>query len=120
MNEIRNLSFLSWKQDTAWMESMKGDRWKNLVKKENEMFENELSKITTKEEGIRELKNSILTTFKCLELIYSIKSESNEDVEISFIRKKVNYSFPYEIKKEDVDLFLKKDFPDTFPHFMYL
>jgi hypothetical protein len=50
MNEIRNLSFLSWKQDTAWMESMKGDRWKNLVKKENELFEKEVSKISTKEE----------------------------------------------------------------------
>ena len=50
MNQIRNLSFLSWKQDTAWMETMKGNRWKNLIKKENEIFENELSKISTKEE----------------------------------------------------------------------
>jgi len=77
-------------------------------------------KTTTKEEGIRELKRSILTIFKCLELIYSIKKDNNEEVDISFIRKKVNYSFPYQIKKEDVDLFLKKDIPDNFPYSMYI
>lgn len=43
--EIRTLDFLSWKQESAWMESMKGNRWKNLLKQENETFKIALDKV---------------------------------------------------------------------------
>ena len=78
MNEIRNLSFLSWKQDTAWMESMKGNRWKNLVKKENELFEKELLKVSTKEEILditeqfEKEKNSIYYNLKNIIVKYPL------------------------------------------------
>jgi len=78
MNEIRNLPFLSWKQDTAWMESMKGNRWKNLVKKENELFEKELSKVSTKEEilaiteQIKKEKNVIYYNLKNIIVKYPL------------------------------------------------
>jgi hypothetical protein len=49
-NEIRNLDFLSWIQPSAWMESMSGTKWNNLLKKENELFENILEKVSTIEE----------------------------------------------------------------------
>jgi hypothetical protein len=38
-SEIRELDFLSWIQPSAWMESMSGTGWKNLLKTENERFE---------------------------------------------------------------------------------
>ena len=50
MNEVRNLPFLSWKQDSAWMESMKGARWNNLVNRENTLFKKEVYKLSTEEE----------------------------------------------------------------------
>ena len=77
-------------------------------------------KNTEKEDGIRELKRSILTIFKCLELIFHIKKDNDIEIDISFIRNKIKYNFPYNIEKDDVDLFLKKDIPDNFPHFMYI
>ena len=50
MNEVRNLPFLSWKQDSAWMESMKGARWNNLVNRENTVFKKEVYKLSTEDE----------------------------------------------------------------------
>lgn len=49
-SEIRNLDFLSWIQPSAWMESMSGTRWKNLLETENQKFEKQLEKVASKEE----------------------------------------------------------------------
>jgi hypothetical protein len=40
--EVRNLGYLKWKDPLAWMESMKGKRWENHIKKEKQHF-NELA-----------------------------------------------------------------------------
>ena len=48
--EIRDLDFLSWVQPSAWMESMSGTRWDNLLKTENQRFENAVKKVASKEE----------------------------------------------------------------------
>lgn len=40
--ETRNLGYLAWQDPWAWMESMKGSRWLNLIKEEKQAF-NKLS-----------------------------------------------------------------------------
>jgi hypothetical protein len=47
---IRNLDFIAWKQESAWMESMRGTRWNRLVEKENKLF---LEQIKESEEILR-------------------------------------------------------------------
>jgi len=47
---IRNIGFLSWKQDSSWMESMKGLRWNSMVKRENSIFKNSVNKVSNKED----------------------------------------------------------------------
>ncbi len=41
--EIRDLKYLSWRDNWAWMENMKGKRWLNLIKQEKSNF-NKLAK----------------------------------------------------------------------------
>lgn len=36
--EIRNIGYLAWKDPLAWMESMKGKRWENLMKQEKHNY----------------------------------------------------------------------------------
>lgn len=48
--ETRDLDFLSWIQPSAWMESMSGTRWDNLLKTENQRFETAVKKVASKEE----------------------------------------------------------------------
>ena len=36
--EIRDLGYLKWRDPWAWMETMKGKQWENLIKKEKENF----------------------------------------------------------------------------------
>ena len=40
--EIRDLGYLKWRDPLAWMETMKGKKWENLIKKEKDNF-NELA-----------------------------------------------------------------------------
>ena len=47
---IRNIGFLCWKQESSWMESMKGKRWDSMVKRENKLFKDSVYKVSTKEE----------------------------------------------------------------------
>ena len=36
--EVRNIGYLAWKDPLAWMESMKGKRWENLIKQEKHNY----------------------------------------------------------------------------------
>jgi hypothetical protein len=36
--EIRNIGYLAWKDPLAWMESMRGKRWENLIKQEKHNY----------------------------------------------------------------------------------
>ena len=36
--EIRNIGYLAWKDPLAWMESMKGKRWENLIRQEKHNY----------------------------------------------------------------------------------
>ena len=36
--EIRNIGYIAWKDPLAWMESMKGKRWENLIKQEKHNY----------------------------------------------------------------------------------
>ena len=36
--EIRDVGYLRWKDPWAWMETMKGKRWENLINKEKQHF----------------------------------------------------------------------------------
>jgi len=50
---IRDVGFLSWCQSNAWMESMTGTRWNNLVTKENARFKKELARVSTAEDLLK-------------------------------------------------------------------
>jgi len=47
-NPIRNLGYLSWSDDLAWMESQSGPRWDQTVKDENARFDSALKPLTKK------------------------------------------------------------------------
>ena len=56
--EIRNLDYLRWRDPLAWMESMKGKRWDNLINKERHHF-NELVKQPVVEREARQMEQEI-------------------------------------------------------------
>jgi len=41
----RNLGYLKWSNDLAWMESQKGERWEKIIKEENKNFKEALSNL---------------------------------------------------------------------------
>ena len=44
--EERDLGFLTWSNDLAWMESQKGKRWSSIIEEENKQFKQSLSQLT--------------------------------------------------------------------------
>ena len=58
--EIRDLGYLSWKDPWAWMETMKGKRWDNLIKKEKQYF-NDLVTQPSVEKEARQMENEIIS-----------------------------------------------------------
>ena len=50
---IRNMGFLCWKQESSWMESMKGKRYNAMVKRENSIFKDLVNKVSTPQELIQ-------------------------------------------------------------------
>ena len=36
--DIRNLGYIAWKDPWAWMETMKGKRWENVIKREKQHY----------------------------------------------------------------------------------
>jgi len=82
---VRNLPYLSFKQDDSinWMESMKGERWNNLIAKENDRFEKALEKVSTPEkilemkEIFSKQKPTVSFYYKFLKLNY-LSSEQYE------------------------------------------
>ena len=57
--EIRDLGYLKWKDPWAWMESMKGKRWENLIKREQHNF-NELAMQPMIEKEARQMEKELL------------------------------------------------------------
>jgi hypothetical protein len=57
--EIRDLGYLKWRDPWAWMESMKGKRWENLIKKEKEHF-NDLVKQPLVEKEARQMEKELI------------------------------------------------------------
>jgi len=57
--EVRNLGYLKWKDPLAWMESMKGKRWENHIKKEKQHF-NELATQPSVEKEARQMEKEII------------------------------------------------------------
>ncbi len=57
--EGRDLGYLKWKDPWAWMESMKGKRWENLIKKEKQNF-NELATQPSVEKEARQIEQEIV------------------------------------------------------------
>lgn len=56
--EIRDLGYLRWRDPWAWMESMKGKKWENLIKKEKEHFNN-LAKQSLVEREARHMEKEL-------------------------------------------------------------
>jgi hypothetical protein len=89
---IRNIGFLSWKQESSWMESMKGPRWNSMVKRENSIFKNALDKVTSEEYLLQkqnEFKNSIGSMFFTYNNIV-IKTINNSEYELTYDSKTYN------------------------------
>ena len=57
--EVRNLGYLKWRDPLAWMESMKGKRWENLIKREKHHF-NELATQPSVENEARQMEKEII------------------------------------------------------------
>ena len=57
--EIRDLGYLKWKDPLAWMESMKGKRWENHIKREKQHF-NELATQPSVEREARQMEKEII------------------------------------------------------------
>jgi len=57
--EVRNLGYLKWKDPLAWMESMKGKRWENHIKREKQHF-NELATQPSVEREARQMEKEII------------------------------------------------------------
>ena len=57
--EVRDLGYLKWKDPLAWMESMKGKRWENHIKKEKQHF-NELATQPSVEREARQMEKEII------------------------------------------------------------
>jgi hypothetical protein len=57
--EVRDLGYLKWKDPLAWMESMKGKRWENHIKREKQYF-NELATQPTVEREARQMEKEII------------------------------------------------------------
>lgn len=56
--EVRDLGYLKWKDPWAWMETMRGKRWENLIKRERSHF-NDLAKQTNVEKEARQIEKEI-------------------------------------------------------------
>ena len=57
--EVRNIGYLKWKDPLAWMESMKGKRWENHIKREKQHF-NELATQPIVEREARQMEKEII------------------------------------------------------------
>ena len=57
--EIRDIGYLKWRDPWAWMETMKGKRWDNLIKKEKTHF-NELARQSSVERETRQMEKELL------------------------------------------------------------
>lgn len=57
--EIRDLGYLKWKDPWAWMETMRGKRWENLIKREKQHF-NELATQPHVEREARQMEKEIV------------------------------------------------------------
>jgi pimeloyl-ACP methyl ester carboxylesterase len=57
-DEIRRLKYLEWRDPYAWMESMKGQKWNNLLKQEKTFF-NRLVHQPTVQSYIRDFKEEL-------------------------------------------------------------
>ena len=57
-NPVRNVPFLSWRNNSAWMETMRGPRWKGVLRRERRFFNTLLTTSVKRraEEYERELK----------------------------------------------------------------
>jgi hypothetical protein len=56
--EVRDLGYLKWSDPWAWMETMKGKRWENLIKKEKQHF-NDLATQSAVEKEARQIEKEI-------------------------------------------------------------
>ena len=65
--EIRDLGYLKWKDPWAWMETMKGKRWDNLIKREKGHF-NDLAKQHSVEKEARQMEKEIIDAQQYLKL----------------------------------------------------
>lgn len=57
--EIRDIGYLRWKDPWAWMETMKGKRWENLITRERQHF-NKLATQPYVEKEARQMKKEII------------------------------------------------------------
>ena len=86
---IRNIGFLSWKQESSWMESMKGKRYNDMVKKENANFKELVNSVSTtqeliqKQEEFKQANGSIFFSYENIifkingpQLEYKLNSET--------------------------------------------
>jgi hypothetical protein len=65
--EVRDLVYLKWKDPLAWMESMKGKRWENHIKREKQHF-NELATQPIVEREARQMEKELIQSQQYLKI----------------------------------------------------
>ena len=58
-NSVRNLGVVAWNDPLAWTESMKGQRWKNLIQNENTTY-NKIFKKYTSEKDLQAIQDELV------------------------------------------------------------
>lgn len=63
-NPVRELDFLAWRNNSAWMETMRGDRWKKLIAKEKRLSKTLLTSSVLS--LTRQFEKEIVVAFKVM------------------------------------------------------
>ena len=58
MSETRDIGFLKWSDPLAWMEPMKGERWKTTLRSEERRFEKACNDLAISSETEKIIKKS--------------------------------------------------------------
>uniref|UniRef100_A0A6C0C828 Lon protease AAA+ ATPase lid domain-containing protein n=1 Tax=viral metagenome TaxID=1070528 RepID=A0A6C0C828_9ZZZZ len=82
----------------------------------NDVLEYIIEKHTNKEEGVRNLKRCIESIISKINIYYL--TNNSENIDLNFKIK--DFKLPYNINKEDVDIFLKINNSDQPPQHMYM
>ena len=98
-NEIRDIGYLSWKDPFAWMESMKGKRWENLLAHEKHNYTTLSKQVHPK---IQQMQREIKDVYQYLDLPPITIGNGTVNVTITYLGK-FSWSWTWSTTYREVD-----------------